>query len=74
MPADMNVFRPAAHFHFSGNQGDDRKIESPGWGIEVDDKGRFIAGELKGDSIFGQIQLDGFKPFHDGTNEISNEK
>ena len=74
MPADMNVFRPAPHFHFSNNQGNDRKVESPRWGIEVDDKRRLLVGELQGDSVFGQIELDAFKSLHDGTKEIANEK
>jgi hypothetical protein len=74
MPVHMDKARPALFFHFCNDQGDYRKIESSGWGIEMNDQRWVYAMELEGDFVFGQITLNGFKLFHNGILKISIEK
>jgi hypothetical protein len=69
----MDKARPALFFHFCNDQGDYRKIESPGRGIEMNNKRGVAAMELEGDVVFCQITLNGFTLLHNGIIKVKNE-
>jgi hypothetical protein len=74
MPAYMNESRPALLFHLGYDQGDYRKIESSGRCIEMNDKRRLAARELKRDFEYRQITLNFLEFLHSVTPKLWNDK